>query len=110
MITLTVLREAGAIQGFTCSGHASQGDYGNDLVCSAVSAITQTCVIGIAEVLKLDARIAVNETDGIDCRLPVKLDRAARQQAELLIHTMLAGLKAIQASYPGTLKTIDREV
>jgi hypothetical protein len=110
MITLTMLREDGRIQGFTCSGHANQGDYGNDLVCSAVSAITQTCVIGIAEVLKLDAAIAVSETGGIDCRLPKGLGETERQQAELLMRTMLAGLQSVQASYPGTLKTIDREV
>ncbi len=107
---MTLLREHGRISGFRCSGHANQGEYGNDLVCSAVSAITQTCVIGVAEVLKLDADIAVDESDGIRCKLLSHADEEQREKAAMLFDTMTAGLNAIEASYPGTLKTIDREV
>lgn len=110
MITVTLLQRGGRICGFTSSGHANHGEYGSDLVCSAVSAITQTCVIGIAEVLKLDADISVDEIDGIRCKLLSHADEAQREKAAILFDTMTAGLNAIEASYPGTLKTIDREV
>lgn len=80
------------------------------MVCSAVSAITQTCVIGITEVLGLNAEVSVDEDNGIACRLPTGPDDDRQRQAALLIQTMAAGLRSVQAAYPGTLKTIDKEV
>ncbi|MDO4572811.1 MAG: ribosomal-processing cysteine protease Prp [Clostridia bacterium] len=110
MITLTLLKRNGRPAGFRCSGHANRGEYGNDLVCSAVSAITQTCVIGLIDILGLRAEVSADEASGLDCRLPSDMDEPQRERAALLLETMLAGLRAVEASYPGTLKTIDREV
>ena len=110
MIRLTLLREGNRIAGFTCSGHANHGEHGNDIVCSAVSAITQTCVIGIQDVLKLPAAISVDETEGIRCELEAGTPEADADRAGLLFDTMYAGLRAVEELYPGTLKFVDREV
>ena len=106
---MTLLYQDSHLSGFTCSGHANRGKYGNDLVCSAVSAITQTCVLGFTEVLKLDPCVRIDD-DGIDCRLSLKMDEAVQEKTTLLMQTMCAGLAAVEEAYPGTIQTIDREV
>ena len=110
MITVELLHKEELLCGFVCSGHANRGEYGHDIVCSAVSAITQTCVLGICEVLNIDAAVRVDDVNGIDCRLSSETDTISWQKAALLLQTMRAGLAAVEDAYPGTLKIFDREV
>ncbi len=110
MITVVILRQGGTLAGFTSSGHADYAEYGKDIACSAVSALTQTCLIGLTDVLHLVPEIVVSERTGIRCRLGADTAEAERERASLLIETMAAGLRSIQQSYPGTLKIVYREV
>lgn len=109
MIRVTLLSAGGRTVGFSCSGHANHGEVGNDIVCSAVSAITQTCVIGITDVLKLSAALSVSEGN-LRCELDADTAEADAARAGLLFDTMAAGLRAVEELYPGTLKFVDREV
>ena len=53
MITVTVTRENGNPVGFRVSGHANMGEYGEDLVCAAVSAIVfNTMIAGLTSLRK----------------------------------------------------------
>ena len=110
MITVTRLYSKNRFVGFSCSGHANRGDYGYDLACSAVSAITQTCLLGITEVLNINACIQISEDEGIFCLLPPEIGKVLREKAGLLLQTMCTGLTAVENEYPGILQTIDREV
>ena len=51
------------IVGFEVSGHSGYSERGKDIVCAAVSAIVQTAVIGLTEVLgiKVDYRQKAGE-------------------------------------------------
>ena len=40
--------------GFTASGHSGFAERGHDIVCAAVSALTQTCELGLSDVLGLE--------------------------------------------------------
>ena len=109
MITVTVLREHGTPVGFTVTGHADQGEYGEDLVCAGVSAVVQTAILGIVERLKLKAGVSVNEGD-TTCILDRDTGKAELEQASIVFDTMLLGLRSMQAAYPGTLKFRSKEV
>ena len=110
MIAVTILRRKGEPVGFLSSGHAGYADYGSDIVCSAVSALTQTCCIGLAEVLRIRADITVSEETGICCRIGAGNSAEQTDRAALLIQTMEAGLRSIGEAYPDTLKIVYREV
>ena len=110
MITVTLLRAGGRIQGFTCSGHAGYGTAGKDIVCSAVSALTQTCLIGLTQVANIQAGVSISETDGIACILEADMPEEQAQKAQLLLETLEAGLRSIDEAYPKTLKIRSREV
>lgn len=114
MVTVTMLRQKGRTVGFTSAGHAGCGEAGEDLVCSAVSAVTQTCLLGLTDVLglKLGGQVAyeIDDVKGITCILSGDTDEEQFGKAELLFLTMEAGLRSIQASYRSALKIRHREV
>jgi len=100
----------GEIVEFVATGHAGSGPYGHDLVCSAVSAVVQTAVCGLKEVL--DLRPMVEQKSGfLRCRLaPAEQTAEEREKGQVVLATMVAGLKGIAASYPGYLVVKERTV
>ncbi len=109
MITVTVTRENGDPVGFKVSGHANMGEYGEDLVCAAVSAIVQTAILGITEVCHISAGVSIEEGETV-CILSKDANADAIQRAGIVVNTMIAGLRSIQQSYPRTLKFRNKEV
>ena len=114
MVTVTMLRKEKRTVGFTSTGHANHGEAGEDIVCSAISALTQTCCLGLTEVIGLKAGkqlvYSIDEDEGIHCVLADDTHGEQLNRAELLFLTMEAGLRAIQESYRKSLKIRHREV
>jgi len=99
MITVEVFRGAdGRIRGFRAQGHAGYGEYGNDIVCAAVSAITQAAVLGLLRHLELPVRL--KQADGyLECLLSDD-ERSQGQAAQSVLATMVLGLQEVQRQYP----------
>ena len=110
MIELIMLCQQGKPVGFDCTGHAEFDDPGRDIVCSAVSAITQTTVLGIVEAAKVQAGVSIDEEDGIHCIIDADTDDVQAEKVVLLLETMELGLRSIQQAYPKYLKIMSREV
>ena len=114
MVTVTMLQQGGRTVGFTSTGHANHGEAGKDIVCSAISALTQTCCLGLVEVVGLkegkDLVYSIDDAEGIHCVLADDTRGERLDRAELLFLTMEAGLRSIQESYRKSLKIRHREV
>ena len=52
MTTITVFYRGERIAGFRAKGHSGYAESGSDIVCAAVSAITQTACLGLMERLE----------------------------------------------------------
>ena len=109
-----MLQKGGNTVGFISTGHADYGEAGEDIVCSAISALTQTCYLGLVQVVGLkegdDLAVSIDETEGMTCVLAGDTRGTQLEKAELLFLTMEAGLKSIQQSYRKSLKIRHREV
>ena len=114
MVTVTMLQQGGRTVGFTSAGHANHGEAGEDIVCSAISALTQTCYLGLIQVIGLKEgehfAVSIDEAEGMHCVLAGDTRGKQLEQAELLFLTMEAGLNSIQESYRKSLKIRHREV
>ena len=106
MTRVTIFRQKGRIAGFSADGHTGFAEEGEDIVCSAV---TQTAVLGITEVLELPAAVEFDEAR-LYCMLEKGIAEAAWQKAELILETMAVGLRSIADSYGDYIKIIEREV
>ncbi|MBE3573837.1 MAG: ribosomal-processing cysteine protease Prp [Firmicutes bacterium] len=109
----------GSIRGFTVCGHAGAGSRGNDIVCAAVSALTQACVLGLQRVLQLPGEAEWRQ-GWLSCRydgggtspaagLPVAADSrdadspdTERREfaAQVLFRTLFVALSDLAATHP----------
>ena len=101
--------EQGTPVGFRLTGHADQGAYGEDIVCAGISAIAETALLGITDVLKLDAAWT-HESGHMRCELSRETAGEDMEKAAIVFDAMIAGLTSLQRAYPKSLKFSYREV
>lgn len=110
MVKVEFVRRKGEIVSFKIKGHAmpKEEQLDVDLICSAISAISQTTVIGIEEVLKIKAKYCIE--DGF---LNLNLENQTLEDIErcqVLLETMILGLKSIEITYGKYIKVETEEV
>lgn len=100
---------SGEIIGFEVSGHSGYAEVGKDIVCAAVSAIVQTAILGLTDVVGIE--VVYHQRSGkARCRLPEWLTGDLRREANIVLETMLCGLKSIQEGYGPYIKVEERRV
>ena len=110
MVKVEFFRSSGKIVSFKIKGHAMprEAQMEVDLVCAAISAISQTTIIGIEEVLKIKAKYDIK--DGF---LNLNLENQTLEDVErcqVLLETMVLGLKSIEITYSDYIKVETEEV
>lgn len=98
MIIVSIKRDqGGSIKAFSVSGHSGYAEHGQDIVCAGVSAIIQTAILGLQDLLHIECAGSQNE-GRLACALP-SLEPELRQHADTVLETMLLGLMAIASSF-----------
>ena len=85
------------ITGYKVSGHAGFAEEGMDIICSAVSALTQAPLLGLKRHLKLKPSYSVNQQDG---SLEVALNSAPTDLTQAVLQTMVYGVVSIARQCP----------
>ena len=93
-----------AIISLEVSGHSDLNKKGSDILCSAVSALSQTFVLTVARILNIEQQL--KQEDGylssqIDL---VGLSSENRLKLKLLFESLLIGLFEISKEYPDKIK------
>jgi len=100
---------SGDIMGFEVSGHSGYAEAGKDIVCAAVSAIVQTAILGLMDVVGIE--VMYDQRPGkARCCLPDGLSKDLREKANIVLETMLCGLKSIQEGYELYIKVEERRM
>lgn len=70
--------------GFDAHGHTGYAECGEDIVCAAVSAITQTAAMGVSELVRCPAALEIKD-GGLYLMLekPLKVQNCSRQSLYL---------------------------
>lgn len=106
MIRVRVQREqSGAIAAFKVEGHSGYADHGQDIVCAGVTALVDTAVLALKRIAGVphDAR----QGDGLtEVRLKPGAT-AAQEQAQIILETMLLGLKDIEKHYKSFVRVTE---
>ena len=76
------INQDGYIHGFQAKGHSGYAVHGEDIVCAAISALTQATVIGLTEVLKLEVEFS-RKDQFLSCYLPKDLSTKQREGAQI---------------------------
>lgn len=98
MIKVDLYRnEQGLLTSYRVSGHAGYAEEGHDIICSAVSAVTQAPIIGLERHLQLQPSCVVDQKGGI---LEVALNSAPNDLTEAILATMKLGLESLARQCP----------
>ena len=98
------------IRGFEASGHAGYAEAGSDIVCAAISALTQATAGGISEVVKAPIDTRMDEDTGyFSCMIKSSATDEEVNNAQILLKTLKMALTEISRDYPGTIRIIIRE-
>ncbi|MDR5657900.1 ribosomal-processing cysteine protease Prp [Serpentinicella sp. ANB-PHB4] len=110
MIKIEIFRnKQKEVNKYVVSGHAQAAEYGQDIVCSAVSVLSQTTLLGLYEVAEIKVDYEIQ--DGyLRCSVPESISSEARKKANLLIDTMIIGMRNISESYSKYIDFHDKEV
>ncbi len=104
------LDDKGNISGFEASGHAGYGVSGSDIVCAAISALTQATAGGLSEVVKAPIQTRMDEDTGyFSCMIEKNALDDTLKNAQILLVTLKMALTEISRDYPGTIRIIIRE-
>jgi uncharacterized protein len=108
MTSVVFTRSSGKLVSFNISGHAGFAEENEDIVCSAISAISLTIVNGITEILKIDIDCTVK--DGFLSGDVHKLSSEEIDRCQVLLETMLLGLENIKINYSDYIEIEIEEV
>jgi len=99
----------GKITGFKISGHSGFGTHGKDIVCSAVSALGQTALLGLLKVAGAEVRYKIDEGH-LDCSITDAGSDRKRIMCDAILETMYEGFKSIKESYKRHIDIVEEEV
>lgn len=107
MVVIKLLYKKQKINGFQIKGHANFDKKGQDIVCAAVSVLSQTALIGLRYFLNEEKYNFTIKDGYIDCSLKNGLSEEEDKTAQVILQTMYLGLKSIQESYERHVKIIE---
>lgn len=98
MVRIHVVYQDNSLKQITLTGHANYRNYGNDIVCAAVSA-TYLCTINA--ILSIDeATIQVETKEETQIINILKEDEITNK----LLHNMIRCLESLEKQYPNNIK------
>ena len=110
MIFVKIFRNRlGEILGFRLTGHSGYAEEGSDIVCSAVSILTINTVNSIELFTSQGFLCDADEKNGGYLSFGLSDKGNMEQSAQLLLKTMVNGLRDIEKEY-GSYISIDEEV
>ena len=96
MTTIEVFHRGALISGFSAKGHTGYAEEGEDIVCAAVSAITQTAAMGLKH---YEPNTQSRWREGDDPVLEVVVPNP-NHETQVILETMLLGLEDILSGVP----------
>jgi len=102
MTCLTIIRDGNGLRGFEAQGHAGFAEHGQDIVCSAVSALTQATWLGLEQVACARVAAEADETAG-HMRVLIGEEPGSKpyEAAQVLLETLRLAVTALGRAYPG---------
>ncbi|WP_395318343.1 ribosomal-processing cysteine protease Prp [Fructilactobacillus frigidiflavus] len=92
------------ITGFTLSGHADSGEFGHDIVCAAVSALSISTVNGLIQVAEIDPLINQDNENGGYLSVTIKDADVDNLQVQTLLLCFENGMRDIAKQYDKYIK------
>ena len=88
MIEARICKQSGEYFSFSVSGHAGYAEAGRDIVCAAVSALTQSCAKGILNVVGAKADYKLDRNGYFEIMIEEGQSSEVVSKCQILIETL----------------------
>ena len=86
-------------------GHSGYAEAGNDIVCASISSLAESLIVGIKEVLKIDANANITEEEAsLEISLPESLNKEDLERSQILFKTFELSVRGVAKEYPKYIK------
>ena len=97
MTTITITKTSNdSYKSIECNGHAGFADYGNDIVCSAISVLTINLINSVDSFTEDTFDVSQDEDKGI---IVLRFDKEPSHDADLLLKSFELGVESIFQQY-----------
>ena len=111
MTKIQIQKQENLIIGFTVSGHSGYAEEGSDIVCSAISSLSQMVCVGLENVLNLNPAIKIDDNNAyLSCKLPESLAEKDLEKAQILFDTFEKSVELLLCGDKKLKKYINLEV
>ena len=100
MTNIKVVKKNGKIHSLTCQGHTGYGEEGEDIVCSALSSIIQTALLGLLRVVGINVTYEIQDQNGyLYFSLPEVMTKEEEHDADVILTTMWLGVMDLHEGF-----------
>lgn len=110
MISFEILKNKGSFISFRVTGHAGYAEAGEDIVCSAVSALAVNAVNSIERFTEAVFSVDVEEKEGGYLEFSLNRNSQDNAGALLLLRSLELGITEIEKEYGEYIEVIYKEV
>lgn len=111
MTSVKIFKDKSKIFGFEISGHSGYSEAGSDIVCSAISTLSQSICVGLDNVLNINPVIVIDEKNAyLKCFLPKKILDEQNEKAQVLLRTFEKSINLLLTGDKKLKKYISLEV
>jgi uncharacterized protein YsxB (DUF464 family) len=105
MINIVISKGTQGINSVEIKGHSGYAKSGKDIVCSAVSAISQTALLGLIEVSSQKIDYIKNEEVGyLKFIIPESFEEIENIKQQTILNTMILGLRDVEKGFSAFVK------
>ncbi|MHC9536886.1 ribosomal-processing cysteine protease Prp [Dellaglioa sp. BT-FLS60] len=97
-------RDAKIIDAFEITGHADSGEYGQDIVCAAVSVLTINTINSLTELAKMNPGVLMDEENGGLMKVKLLESEIVNSTGQLFLESLVLGLQSIEQNYQDYIK------
>ena len=108
MIDVTLFYQGKKIIGIESKGHSSYDDRGYDVICAAVSVLTQSLMFGLSEIARVP-NLEINIDDKVPV-IKISWPKKYYEKMSLLVQTVAESLKIIAADNSDYVKIHTEEI
>ncbi|MDD3397579.1 MAG: ribosomal-processing cysteine protease Prp [Clostridia bacterium] len=100
MTVVKIFKKNNNIISLELTGHTGYAENGKDIVCSSVSSIVGSCLLGLNQVVKIKAEHKQNEKKGyFSLRINENISANQMEKAQILLQTAVLSLMELAESY-----------
>ena len=96
--------QSGKLSGFELKGHADAGEYGQDIVCSAVSVLAINTVNSLEKLTQSKTQVLSDNKNGGFLKVKLSDDQVQLPDVQLLLQSFELGIRDVANSYGKYIK------